>query len=304
MSDIIDLLRKKIDTKDILENEPMYKHTSFKVGGNADIFIKAHSIDDIKYILKLASENNMKIFVFGNGSNIVVRDKGIRDIVIKIEIKKLAIEKEKDEVFVTVGAGNKLSEVAMKLINEGISGFEFASGIPGTIGGFIKMNAGAYGKEAKDIVFKTVYMDYYGNLFEISNEEHNFKYRESIFSRKQLIILETKLRLRYGKEEEIKKLQEEYSLQRKEKQPLDKPNAGSTFKRGSDFITAKLIDECGLKGYRIGDAEVSTKHAGFIVNNGNAKANDIISLIEYVKRVVYEKTGKDIQTEIEIIGEE
>ena len=304
MSDVIDLLKEKIDTKDIFGNEPMYKHTTFKVGGNADIFVKAYTIEDIRFILKIANENNIDVFVLGNGSNLIVRDKGIRGIVIKVELKNFEIVKRQEEVVVTIGAGNKLSEVAIKLMKEGITGFEFAAGIPGTIGGFVKMNAGAYGKEAKDIVFQTKYMDYNGNIFEIQNEEHKFKYRESIFSNKKLIILETKLRLKYGKEEEIRKLQEEYFTQRKEKQPLNFPSAGSIFKRGTNYITAKLIDECKLKGYKIGNAKISEKHAGFIINTGDAKAEDIIELINYVKKEVYKKTGNKIQTEVEIVGEE
>ena len=304
MLDIVTLLKEKIDTKDIFENEPMSKHTTFKVGGNADIFVKAHSIEDIKYILKIAKENNINIFVLGNGSNLLIRDKGIRGIVIKIELKKIDILKEKEYIYVNVGAGTKIAELATKLKEEEISGFEFAAGIPGTVGGFVKMNAGAYGKEAKDIVVETIVMDYNGNIKRISKNEHEFKYRGSYFSNKKLIILETKLKLEYGKKEEIQKLQDEYFRQRKEKQPLNFPNAGSTFKRGENFITSKLIDECGLKGYSIGDAVVSTKHAGFIINNGNATAEEIIKLIEYVEKKVFEKTGNKIEAEVEIVGGE
>ena len=304
MTDIIKILKEKIDTKDIFENEPMYKHTTFKIGGNADIFIKVYTIEDIKLILKIASENNINVFILGNGSNLIVRDKGIRGIVIKIELKNFEIEKRQEDIIVTVGAGNKLSEVAVKLMNEGITGFEFAAGIPGTIGGLIRMNAGAYGREAKDVIFQTKYMDYSGKIYEISNKEHDFKYRNSFFSNKSLIILETKLKLNYGNKEEIKRKQEEYFTQRKERQPLNFPSAGSVFKRGNNFITAKLIDECGLKGYRIGDAEISDKHAGFIINKGNAKAEDVLKLIEYTKEIIYEKTGNKIETEVEIVGEE
>ena len=304
MQETLTLLRTRINEKDIFENEPMNKHTTFKVGGNADIFIKVNTIEDIKFILEVGKKFNKKIFIFGNGSNLIVRDNGIRGIVIKNELKKFEILKNKNEAIVTAGSGNKLSEISKRLMNEGISGFEFAAGIPGTIGGFVKMNAGAYGKEAKDIVSKTRYMDYSGNIKEIENQEHKFNYRESFFKDKELIILETQLKLSYGNFKDIKHKQEELLKQRKEKQPVNYPNAGSIFKRDANFITSKLIEQCGLKGFNIGGAEISTKHAGFIINKGNASANDIIELIKYIKKIVYEKTGNEIQLEVEIIGEE
>lgn len=174
----------------------------------------------------------------------------------------------------------------------------------GTIGGAIKMNAGAYGKEMKDIVLETTYMDRNGNIHKLSNSEQQFEYRKSIFWNNDYIILSTTIILNYGIKEQIKAKMNEYMLSRKEKQPIDLPSAGSTFKRGNGFITAKLIDECELKGYRIGDAEISKKHAGFVVNLGNATAKNVIELIEYVKKIVYEKTNKEIELEIQIIGEQ
>ncbi len=165
------------------------------------------------------------------------------------------------------------------------------------------MNAGAYGMEMKDIVYSTIFMDYDGNIKEIKNREHEFEYRRSIFSKEKYIILESTLKLKKGNKEEIEKKIKEYQTQRKEKQPHDKPSAGSTFKRGKGFITSKIIDECGLKGKKIGGAKVSEKHAGFIVNEKNATASDILELIECVKNIVYEKTGEKIELEIEVIGE-
>ena len=273
MSDIITLLKEKIDTKDILENEPMYKHTTFKVGGNADILVKANTIDQIKFVLKVSKDNNVPIFILGNGSNLLVKDKGIRGITLKIELKNIEITRENEQVYVKVGAGNKMAEVAGRLLREEIAGFEFASGIPGTIGGFVRMNAGAYGKEAKDIVTETTILDYNGDIKKIKGLEHEFQYRSSILKNMKVIILETKLKLHYGRKEQILNLMEEYRNSRFEKQPVEFPSAGSTFKRGKDFITAKLIDECGLKGYSIGGAKVSNKHAGFIINTGNATAH-------------------------------
>jgi len=297
------LLGKNLGMENVYINEPMYKHTSFKVGGNADIFVKIKSIENLKYILNFAKNQEISLFVLGNGSNILVTDRGIRGIVCKIEIKKFEIVEDGENIFVTIGAGNKNPEIAQKLLKEELTGFEFASGIPGTIGGAIKMNAGAYGSEMKDIVYSTTYMERDGNIKQIKLTEHEFGYRKSIFSNKEYIILETALKLKRGRKEEIESKMQEYLKSRREKQPCDKPSAGSTFKRGENYITAKLIDECGLKGKRVGDAVVSEKHAGFIVNNGNATAKDILELIDFVKNEVYNKSGKRIELEIEIIGE-
>lgn len=302
IEDVIQDLRKEIDENNILINEPMKKHTTFKIGGNADIFIKANTIENIQYILKISKDNNIPLFILGNGSNILVNDDGIRGIVLKINLDDIDILEDKDKIKVTAGAGVKLTQLARYLLKNSIEGFEFASGIPGTIGGAIRMNAGAYGKEMKDIVNETTYLSYDGEIITISNNEHNFEYRNSRFSKEKSIILKTTFILDKGNADEIKNKIDEYSKQRKEKQPIEFPNAGSTFKRGNDFITAKLIDECGLKGYRIGGAEISKKHAGFIVNVDNATSNDVIDLINYVKEKVYEKFKKEIQLEIEIIG--
>lgn len=304
MLNIITLLKEKIDTKDILQNEPMSKHTTFKIGGNADLLIKVHNIDQVKFVLNIVRNNNIPIFILGNGSNLLVKEKGIRGITLKPELKDIKIERKDKQVYVTVGAGNKMPEIAGRLLREEITGFEFAAGIPGTIGGFVRMNAGAYGSEAKDIVTETTIITYDGNIKKVVGEEHQFEYRKSAFSNEEIVILDTKLKLSYGKKYEIQELMEKYRQSRFEKQPIEFPSAGSTFKRGNDFIAAKLIDECGLKGYSIGGTMVSKKHAGFIINTGNATAGDILKLIDYVKKVVLEKTGKELKLEIEIIGED
>lgn len=303
IQDVVCDLRKKVDENNIFLNEPMSKHTTFKIGGNADIFIKAKTVQEIQYILEISKEKDIPMYIVGNGSNILVRDVGIRGIVLKIELENIKIIEEKDEVNVIAGAGVKLAMLSQTLKQKAITGLEFASGIPGTIGGAVRMNAGAYGCEMKDIVIETKYIDLDGNIYVLSNKEHQFEYRKSIFCRNKYIILESTLKLKKGNIEEIQSKMNEYLIQRKEKQPINIPNAGSTFKRGNDFITAKLIDECGLKGYKIGGAEVSTKHAGFIVNSGNATAKDVIKLIEFVKQEVYKKFNKSIELEIEIVGE-
>lgn len=288
----------------IIFDEPMKKHTSFKIGGTADKFVKVTNEEELKEAIKYAKDKNLKITIIGNGSNLLVLDKGIRGLVIKIDIQKLEIERKEKYAEITVGSGYKTMALGIKLMNEDLSGFEELSGIPGTIGGAIFMNAGAYGKEIKDINISTICMDYDGKIFELSNKEQEFEYRSSIFNKKDYIILETKLKLEYGKKEEIKKKMDEYLSSRKEKQPIEYPSAGSTFKRQEGVITAKLIDECGLKGFQIGGAKVSEKHAGFIINYNNAKAKDVIDLIKYVKEKVYEKYGIKIKEEIRIVGEE
>ena len=289
----------------ILVNEPMSKHTSFKIGGNADIFIKAKTEEDIKQILKYSEGNNIPLTIVGNGSDLLVKDGGIRGIVLKVDIDILKIDKINDEDYIiTVGAGVKNGYLAQKLLIDEIEGFEFASGIPGSIGGAIRMNAGAHGSEMKDIVQETTCMDRQGNVIVLTNEEQEFEYRNSIFKTDKYIILFTKLQLKHGIYKDIKSKMDEYSEWRKVHQPIEYPSAGSTFKRGTDFITAKLIDECGLKGYSIGDAEVSTKHAGFVINKGNAKAKEVIDLIKYIKEKVADKFGKEIELEVQIIGED
>ena len=296
----------------VLINEPMKKHTTFKVGGNADIFITIKKEEELKEVCKFAKETKTPIIIIGNGSNILVTDKGIRGIVAKIDIKKTEIKEEKDikehilEILkknIKNQIQNKVAETAYKLQKEGITGFEELAGIPGTIGGAIRMNAGAYGKEMKDIVIDAKILNEEGKIETLKNEELKFEYRNSIISQKNIIVLETRLKLKKGESQEIKSKMDEYAKSRKEKQPIEYPSAGSTFKRGKDFITAKLIDEAGLKGYQIGGAQVSEKHAGFIINKGDATATDILNLIEYVKKEIHKKFDKNIELEVQVIGE-
>lgn len=287
----------------IIFDEPMKKHTSFKIGGTADYFFKATTLEELQNIIKFAKIKEWPITIIGNGSNLLVTDKGIRGLVIKIDINKLKIEKKDKFAVVEVGAGNKLMALATKMKDEELSGLEGLSGIPGSVGGAVVMNAGAYGKEMKDVVLSTTCMDKNGKLYIFSNEEQEFSYRNSIFQKKDYIIIETKLKLEYGKKDEIQKRMEEYFKSRKEKQPIEYPSAGSSFKRQEGIITAKLIDDVGLKGYKIGGAQVSEKHAGFIVNYNNATATDVINLINYIKEKVYSKYGIKIEEEIKIIGE-
>ena len=303
IQEIYEELQKNMKDSIIKKEENMSKHTSFKVGGNADIFIKIATIDELKYILQYTKKNNIPLTVIGNGSNILVKDSGIRGITICLDFTKIEIQEKEDKVFIEVGAGVKLAMLAVILQKKGIAGFEFASGIPGTIGGAIRMNAGAYGKEMKEIVKLVTYIDEEGNIKTEENEFMDFSYRHSRFKEKQEIIIGCTLQLEKENPDKIKEKMDEYKKLRIEKQPIDMPSAGSTFKRGTNFISAQLIDEAGLKGYSIGGAQVSLKHAGFIVNTGNATAEDILNLIDYVIKVVYEKFGKILELEIEVIGE-
>ena len=298
-----EILELGIAKENILFNELMSKHTTFKVGGPAECYIKIDNIKDLRNILKFAKDNNININILGNGSNVLVSDKGIKGIVLNIKFNKIEMMNYDRKIYANIGAGVKVSILGHLLLKNEITGFEELSGIPGTIGGAIKMNAGAHGKEFKDIVNTVTCMDYDGNIKQFENKDMNFGYRKSMLKDKKYIVLEVGMQFEKGIEKNIKEKMDEYKKYRKEKQPIEYPSAGSTFKRGEDYITAKLIDEAGLKGYSIGGAEVSEKHAGFIINKGNATAKDILNLIEYVKNTVYEKFNKKIELEIEFMGE-
>lgn len=297
------LEKSKLNKENLYYDEPMAKHTSFKIGGPADVFIKVDNIEELKETLDLSKKNQIPLTIIGNGSNLLVTDKGIRGITAKLNLKDIEIKNENNKQIIKVEAGVPVGLLAQKLLKEEITGFEELSGIPGTIGGAVIMNAGAHGKELKDILKKVTAMDYNGNIHEFTNEECLFSYRNSRFQKEKYIILQATLELEKGNSTEIKEKMDEYMQFRKEKQPIEYPNAGSTFKRGEDFVTAKLIDEAGLKSYKVGGAQVSEKHAGFIVNVDNATAKDVIELTDYIKEKIEEKFGKKINLEIQIIGE-
>lgn len=302
LKELIEKSNLQIDKDKILYNEPMSKHTTFKIGGPAECFIKIDNIDDLKEILSFVKENKVPLTVVGNGSNLLVLDNGIKGITTCIKLEGIELKEENDFYILKVASGEKIGKVARMMCSKEISGMEELLGIPGTIGGAIRMNAEAHKKEMKDIVTKVTCVDYDGNIKKFSNEEMKFEYRKSLLKEEKYIVLEVELKLQKGKKEEIQEKIEKYSRYRKEKQPMEYPSAGSTFKRGDDFITAKLIDDAGLKGYSIGGAEVSTKHSGFIINKGNATAKDVLDLVKYVKEEVYNKFGKVIELEIEVVG--
>lgn len=299
MKELYKELVKKISPDRIKLNEPMCKHTSFKIGGPADTFVIVNNIEELEYLLRTAKENKISSTCVGNGTNLLVKDKGIRGITFKLNFKEIKIENE----IITVGSGALIPAVAKAAYENELSGLEFASGIPGTIGGAIKMNAGAYGGEFKDIVLETTFMDEDCNLHTITNDEHKFSYRNSFFGSNNNIIVLTKLKLKKSDKEKIRKKMNENFAKRKEKQPINMPNAGSIFKRKNNIIPAEVIDKSGLKGYNINDAVVSNLHSGFIINNGNATAADVLELIDHIKSTIKQKYNEDLEIEIKVIGE-
>lgn len=303
-NEILNNLEEIISKEKIKQNEPMKEHTSLKIGGPADFFIKVNCVEELENLLQFSKNKKIPLTIIGNGSNLLVKDKGIRGIVLKVEFKNIQIKNvDEKNVEITVGNGIQMGFLAQKLLKEEITGFEEFSGIPGTIGGTVVMNAGAHGKEIKDIIKEVTAVDYDGNVHILKNKQCEFEYRHSKFLNEKYIIMQVKLLLEKGKRQEIKAKMDEYAKYRKEKQPTEYPSAGSTFKRGTDFITAKLIDDAGLKGYSIGGAKVSEKHAGFVINTDNATAQDVLDLVKYVKDTIYKKFGKEIELEIKILGE-
>ncbi len=278
-------------------NEPMSNHTTFKVGGPAEIYVEIDSITKLEKVIEICKKAQIKINIIGNGSNLLVSDDGVKGIVIRYIANEVNINKKNGKVVCSAGVLN--SVLAQELFENELSGFEFAASIPGTIGGATYMNAGAFGEEIKNIVDYVKYIDIEKAQLDIlQKEELEFSYRKSIFQKMKVVIVEVGMQFIKGDKQIIADKMNEYKKIRIEKQPLELRNAGSTFKRGEDFISAKIIDDAGLKGYTIGGAQVSTKHSGFIVNTGNATAKDILQLIDYVKKVVYEKYGKILETEI------
>ncbi len=280
-------------------DESMKLHTTFKIGGMADVFVMPQSEKELMEITELCRAENVPYMIIGNGSNLLVSDNGIEGVVISTEgLKDLYIE---NEIYLYSAAGNMLSKTANFAAESSLSGLEFASGIPGTCGGGVFMNAGAYdGELADSIVSVRVLAD--GEIKEILPKECNFGYRSSIFQHNNWVILGAKFKLKKGNKEEIKAKAAELNSRRREKQPLEYPSAGSTFKRPEGYFAGKLIEDAGLRGFCIGDAQVSEKHCGFVINRGNATAKDVIMLTEHIKKTVREKFGVELEEEIKITG--
>lgn len=299
---IYTLLSGIVDKEQILIDEPMKNHTSFKIGGPADFLVLPKSVIEIQNIVKICKKENIPFFVIGNGTDLLVRDKGIRGVVLKIakNFDHVKIIGEK----VIAQAGISLSALAKVLLKNELTGFEFASGIPGTLGGAVTMNAGAYGGEIKDVLKNIEVMDQEGNIFILEGEEMKLEYRSSVVQEKNFIVLTATMQLQKGNYEEIKEKMRKLDEMRKTKQPIQWPSAGSTFKRPRGYFAGKLIQDAGLKGFSMGRAQVSDLHSGFVINKGGATAREVIELIGYIQATVKQKFGVDLHTEVKIVGEE
>ena len=283
-----------------LINEPMNRHTTFQIGGPADIVVYPTRRREICDLVRICRAEDIPYISLGNGSNVLVSDAGIRGLVIMTDrMHRITVDNDSR---IEAWAGAPLSRVATIAKNYQLSGLEFAFGIPGTIGGAVYMNAGAYNHQMNQVITATEYVDGEGQLCTVEGDDHQFGYRTSCFKDTNHIIVKTHLQLSPGKESEIFELMKQYTQARKEKQPLELPSAGSAFKRPEGFFAGKLIEDCGLKGRRVGGAEVSTKHAGFIVNVGGAKAKDVLDLVDIIKTEVLQKFGVELEPEIKFIG--
>lgn len=290
-----------LGSDNVYRNEPMKKHTTFRIGGPADYYLCPHSAKEIQKVVEICREEKLPYFILGNGSNLLVSDKGYRGAVIQLwkNVSDIGVE----GCLIHAKAGASLAKIAAQALEEGLTGMEFAAGIPGTLGGAVVMNAGAYGGEMKDILKEVLVMDQQGRIFTLEKKDLKLGYRTSAVKEKGYIVLAAALELRPGNREEIKKLMEDLKQRRVEKQPLELPSAGSTFKRPEGYFAGKLIMDAGLRGFSIGGAQVSEKHCGFIVNTGGASASDVLALIREVQKKVRDKFGVELETEVKFLGE-
>lgn len=294
------LIRDIIPEENIFINEPMKNHTTFRIGGPADILVKPSDIEQIKNVCMACRTENEPYMIIGNGSNMLVSDDGIRGVVILLLDNYDRIRVEND--IITAQAGARLSKIGAAALRGSLTGFEFACGIPGTLGGACIMNAGAYGGEMKDILLGVTAMDKDGNIREYEPHEMQLGYRTSRFAREGLIVLEAKMQLQKGNQSEIEAYMKDLAARRREKQPLEYPSAGSTFKRPEGYFAGKLIMDAGLRGYSVGDACVSEKHCGFVVNKGAATAENVCTLMKNVSEKVKAEFGVELEPEVRIIG--
>ena len=290
-----------LDKEKIYLDEPMKKHTTFRVGGPADYFVTPSTVEEVKLIVDLCKKENMPYYVLGNGSNLLVGDKGYRGVMIQIykEMSDIIVEGE----VIRVQAGALLSKIGAAALEEELQGFEFAAGIPGTMGGAVVMNAGAYGGEMKDILVEATVLTQEGEVLVLQNEELELGYRTSVIAKKDYVVLGATVKLVKGNKDEIKAKMDELKVQRVTKQPLEYPSAGSTFKRPTGYFAGKLIQDAGLRGFQVGGAQVSEKHCGFVINKDNATAADIVELMKQVADKVHAEFGVTLEPEVKRIGE-
>ncbi len=285
----------------VFTEEAMSQHTTFKIGGPADYFLMPDKGEDVGRVIKICKEKEIPYFILGNGSNLLVGDGGYRGAVIQIYRNMSSVTVEGNEI--TAQAGALLSAVAAAAKNASLTGFEFAGGIPGTIGGAVVMNAGAYGGEMKDVLTEVTVMNAEGDIFTLPTEELELGYRTSIIKTAGYIVLEAKIRLKEGDPEVIRETMKDLTIRRTTKQPLEYPSAGSTFKRPEGYFAGKLIMDSGLAGYQVGGAQVSEKHCGFVINAGDATARDVRTLMDNVRDIVYKKYGVTLEPEVKFLVE-
>lgn len=297
-----DKLNNVIAKDSILIDEPMSRHTTFRVGGPADFFVTPKAKEEVRNVIRICKEAGMPYYIIGNGSNLLVSDAGYRGVIVQIYKEMNEVKVEGD--LVKAQAGALLSGIAAKALGAELSGFEFASGIPGTIGGACVMNAGAYGGEMKDVLESVTVLTGEGKIIELDRNELELGYRTSVIAKKGYIVLGAVLKLERGDGEKIKTYMDELKEKRVTKQPLEYPSAGSTFKRPEGYFAGKLIEDAGLRGFQVGGAQVSEKHCGFVINRNHATAADIMELMRQVQIRVKENSGVDLEPEVKRLGDE
>lgn len=293
-------LSKKLECE-IFENKPLKKYTSFKIGGNADIFIIPENETQLKNIISLINKENLPFFILGKGSNLLISDEGYKGVILNLGSGFKKIKKEGNTLI--CGAGVPLAKACVFAMNNSLSGLEFAWGIPGSCGGALFMNAGAYGNDISDIVTEATHITKSGEIKTLRKDEMRLSYRKSIYSENSLVITSVKMALTPAKSEDIRSKMYEIIDRRKSKQPLNYPSAGSIFKRPVGYYAGALIQQAGLKGFTVGGAMVSEKHSGFIVNKGGATAKDVCELIKIIKEKVYETSGVKLECEVKTLGD-
>ena len=298
---IIERFSNLLGNEKVRINEPINRHTTFRIGGPADYFLLPSSSEEVKGILEICKEESLQYFILGNGSNLLVSDEGYRGVIIQLYRNYGGLTVEGTEI--RAGAGVLLSQIAATARNESLTGFEFAGGIPGTLGGAVVMNAGAYGGELKDVLKEAVVMDREGNIFTVPVEKLAMGYRTSLVKTAGYLVLEAVIFLKKGSQEEIRDTMKDLADRRISKQPLEYPSAGSTFKRPEGYFAGKLIMDAGLRGYQVGGAQVSEKHCGFVINKGNATAADVCRLMADVQAKVQEQFGVTLEPEVKFLGD-
>ena len=290
-----------VDKEQVLIDEPMKKHTTFRVGGPADYFVMPKNIEEVQKIVAFCKDAKMPYYVLGNGSNLLVSDAGYRGVI--IQIYKSMSEITVEDTTIRAQAGALLSKIGNIALDAELTGFEFAAGIPGAVGGAVVMNAGAYGGEMKDILKSATVLTTEGEVLTLYNKELELGYRTSIIAKKDYVVLEAEYELQKGDKADIRAKMDELKVQRVTKQPLEYPSAGSTFKRPEGYFAGKLIQDAGLRGFSVGGAQVSEKHCGFVINKGDATAADIIELMRQVSEKVMQEFGVLLEPEVKMLGE-